>query len=167
MIELLIAAALVLPTFFAWAAIHEFSHYVVARWRVGVKSAKFRLYPHKRRGRFMWASITYWPERNSTPYDEALICIAPRFPDALGCWAVAFAGLFDGMWFVIWTVVFGGAVVDLIVGSIGWNPHSDLRKVAAAANKSPWMFRIGGAVTLLWTVVVWLFFGLDNLREIL
>ena len=78
-----LAAGLAAPTFFMWCAIHEVSHFLVADWLIGVKSAVFKLYPNKSEvtGRWRWASVRFKLERVPKAFEQALYSLAPRVPD--------------------------------------------------------------------------------------
>jgi hypothetical protein len=142
---------LLVATFFLWALLHELSHFL---WVLGLRpdaDGDFKLYPHRAGGRFLWASVdwTYGGER-MTPSELAWVSWAPRWPDLAGAaGAVLCAWLLDGWWSLASAAVLSGGMVDMAVGSIGYDPESDLRKAARGWAVSPWILRILG-----WSTVV-------------
>lgn len=136
MLSFFIILLTIAASFYGWCYIHEMSHILMAKKRVGLKWYRLKLYPHKYNGSWRWAACEYMPEKPPTPVDEALISLAPRIPDLFACWL--FVGtpmvhwLFgSGLFTLIWFIFFGAGIVDLINGSLGLSPHSDLQKAAA------------------------------------
>ena len=137
--------------FLFWSGVHEVSHYLVARFFVGAKDVQFRLYPHRdERLGFVWASVSWTSEGFLSPRQRALVSLAPRVPDVIGCVAFSLWGLLPlGWWVWLWLLFWGGAVVDMFVGSLGTNPESDLARAARAWDVSPWLLRVGGMAVVL------------------
>jgi len=103
----------------------------MAKKRVGLEWFKLKLYPHMNEGSLRWAACEYLPKKQPTPEDVALISLAPRIPDLLACWLFILTPLFSGWFAVAWFIFFGAGIIDLINGSIGFSPNSDLQKAVA------------------------------------
>lgn len=146
---------LAVASYFAWAAIHEFSHLFVAKKFVNVVKWKMKLYPHKAEdGSWRFAAVWYWMDRNFTPKEQFAVSLAPRLPGLVACVLFPLGALFSGPLYLLWSMFWGGGVVDLLYGSIGVSENSDLKKAARASGKSPWLFRAAGfAVGALSTLV--------------
>ena len=143
-------------SFFVWAAVHELSHAVVARWKLGARDFQFKLYPHWTvEGRFVFASVHWIPERNGL---EVGVLLAPRVPDLL---AVALFPLTAPVDFLEWWQVAlgclaGGGLVDLFVGSLGISPLSDMRLAVREAKTNPNVLRVPGMVLVAVSAGWWL-----------
>jgi len=142
---------LVVPAFFTWAAIHELAHYFAARAQRSLTLATFKIYPHKRDGRFVWASVSWdYAGPDMTPRELAWVYAAPRVPDAFAVVLAPLAGFMPEPWMAAtWLVLFGAGLVDLAVGSMGISPESDLRRWAREGAIAPWVLRAGG-----WSFVI-------------
>jgi len=141
-------AVLVLLTalsYFPWNYIHEMSHVLMAKLRVGVAKYELKLLPYKDPV-YGWrfGSCKYWLLEEPTEKDQAFISLAPRIPDALAVIMFALTGLFSGWLAVVWAAFWGAGLIDLGVGSMGISEHSDLRKAAKSAGYTPWLYRIFG-----------------------
>jgi hypothetical protein len=168
---LIVTLALVVPVFVLWTAIHELSHLAAARLTVDAELVWMRLYPHVDTvAGFRWGAVKYrYRERGPTDREQALISFAPRLPDLVA--ALAFPALgalpLTGTAFAVASLVLGAGLVDLGNGSLGLGEHSDLRRGAAALGRSPWLFRVAGALVLALSAGSWLALSLDQLRGLL
>ena len=147
-----IAIVLVVPAFFLWSAIHELSHYLMARAFRRVTWVSFKIYPHTHQiTGFRWASVVWnYEGPDITSREQAAISSAPRIPDLLASIALPIGAWFiEGTWLGVWLVLLGGGLVDLAVGSIGANKYTDLQRCAVGIGVSPWLLRVIG-----WSVVV-------------
>lgn len=142
----LLYSLVVIATFFAWTYIHEKSHVIAANETVGVVSSEMKLYPHFYKGDFRWASVQYYIKRMPTDKERATISLAPRIPDLIALLLLPFGFLLEGLDVlqVIWFIFFGGGVVDLLWGSLGFSKYSDLRRAADALKMNPWKLRLPG-----------------------
>lgn len=144
----IVAGILALPVaFFGWSAIHEMAHYLAARSFRKVTEPKFRIYPHvDDPGGFRWASVTmYLEDPPLTPRESSWVSAAPRIPDAVAVLLTPFAAFWDPPWAVVlWAILFGAGIVDLLVGSTGVSEFSDLRRWAASSGINPWILRLTG-----------------------
>jgi len=147
----MIAAAAIVPAFFAWAAIHELSHALCARLWQDAHSFRFRLYPHRKGRRFLWASVTYNIVAVAEEWQLAAKKLAPRLPDV--CAAIALPWCAGAPLWV--SVLVGGGVVDLAVGSIGRSERSDLWTASWLMGINPWWLRAGGFAVALASVGCW------------
>jgi hypothetical protein len=112
------------------------SHILMAKKRVGLEWFKLKLYPHMNEGSLRWAACEYMPKKQLTSEDIVNISLAPRIPDLLAAWLFIFTPIFSGWLAVAWFIFFGAGIIDLINGSIGLSPNSDLQKAAAATHKT-------------------------------
>lgn len=135
-----------LPLFFLWAALHEVMHYLAASSVREVDRVHFKLYPHTDPvAGFRFASVSWY--QRGPPLEgraEAWVYLAPRVPDLVGALLFPLAALFPGWWAYIWALVWLGGLIDGAWGSIGYTPHSDLRRGAQGLGISPWWLRIAG-----------------------
>lgn len=146
------------PFFFAWAAIHELSHFLALKSMRVVTDVEFKIYPHKVPGvGFVWASVSSdFDGADLTKKESILFSLAPRFMDVLAVLMLPLAFLFpllswmQALWIVFW---FCG-IVDLFVGSLGRSPASDLRSAADDAGISPWFLRIPGMALVAVSIIV-------------
>lgn len=149
---LIVALVAVVPSFFLWSAIHECSHYFVASRFRKVVGVEFKLYPHiDPQAGFRWAAIR-WLYLGVPPLsgEQALIFIAPRFPDLLAVILTPLVWLMPWPWLgALWLVLMGAGLVDLMVGSVGYNALSDLRIFCEKGNHDIWVWRILG-----WTLAL-------------
>lgn len=143
-----ICSGLVLAAFFLWAIIHELSHLLAAKATVGATLTDLKAWPHVYNGVFYWASIRYDRKREATRIEETLINLAPRIPGAVAAVAFPFTALLLSPWCWFVGVLIGAALIDIAVGSIGYNIGSDARRAAAEMDVSIWWIRIIG-----WTVI--------------
>ena len=159
MIEIITALICAIPAFFLWVVIHEMSHYIAYKLTTGVISAKFKLYPHIKEGegpwwkRFRWAAIRVEIPRDETISERFLISFAPRL---LAMIAFPITALVIGIPGVVIATLVGAGLVDLLVGSLGISPNSDLQKAAAAAIVSPWILRIAGFTLTIISLTYWI-----------
>lgn len=151
MISLILIPLLAVASYFAWTAIHEYSHLLMAKRTVGVTKYEMKLYPHKGPGGgIRWGSVRYWMEREATPDEDYQISIAPRYADMLACAMFPLTVCFAGPVAWVWAVFWGAGLVDLINGSLGISEHSDLKKAAKVKGISPWLLRgLGFAATAI------------------
>lgn len=142
-------------SFFLWAGLHELSHaWVFKRYYPDVKIT-YALYPHRHNDRFFWARIS-WASGLLDPKQLAWVSIAPRVPDLIGIVVTAGLTLLLGWgWWVLWLAVLtGGSFIDLMVGSLGTHPESDLQRVVRGWGISKWLLRIPGmALAFIFMVV--------------
>jgi tetrahydromethanopterin S-methyltransferase subunit E len=146
MLILLIAVLLALPAFFMWSALHELSHYLMARRYRTITEASFRLYPHVEGSNFVFASVL-WEHDGApfTPAEDAAISFAPRILDLLAVILTPLATLMPEPWLATsWCVLIGAGLVDLSYGSIGYTAASDLQRFAMGGGHSVWVVRIIG-----------------------
>lgn len=80
-------------------------------------------------------------DRPLEPHEQTAVSFAPMIPDLVGMLILWVFLLLTPvkLWSVLIVVFLFGAVTDMITGSIGVSPNSDLQKYAG--NKV-WMFRI-------------------------
>lgn len=148
----LLGALLAVPAFFAWAALHEVSHYLVARALRRVLSVDFKLWPHVvPEAGFRWAAVSWdYEGPDLTPREDALISAAPRLPDLLAVLLTPVAAAMPEPWLASsWAVLVGAGLVDLAVGSVGAGELSDLRRVARGAGIPAWALRLAGWAAVL------------------
>jgi hypothetical protein len=148
-----------LGSFFLWATIHELSHAVAARWKLGAREFQFKLYPHfLENGRFVFASVAWQlPGQSQGLPGRPGVCLAPRVLDLLGVVLFPLSAPVD---FLEWhqialAALAAGGVVDLFVGSIGWSPDSDLRQAAKLAGAEPNVLRVPGLMLVVVSVGWW------------
>jgi hypothetical protein len=146
----LLALLLVVPCFLIWSAVHEYSHWVAAKLLLGARNPKFKLYPHKYKDTFRWASVRYTVTTDRfLPAGRALISLAPRLPGLIACTLMPVGLLLSGYLQIVWFMLFGSGVVDYMMGLIGKSPHSDLQKASAFLGMNPWRLRIYSSWPLL------------------
>lgn len=150
-----ICAGLALVAFFLWATIHELSHLVAAKLFVDAELTCLKVWPHVHNGVFYWASIRYHRNREATRTEETLINLAPRVPGAAAAVAFPFTALLPSPWCWFVGVLVGAALVDIAVGSIGYNVGSDARRAAAEMRISVWWVRIIGWTAVLTSAAAW------------
>ena len=117
-------------TYFVWAYIHEYSHLLVARKLVGVKSYEMKLYPHKSETLgFVFASVSYVFKKQRISLEErARISFAPRIADSVAIIVFPFTSDLD----LFWIILVGGGLVDTIRGSFIFSPTSDIKRYCDA-----------------------------------
>jgi hypothetical protein len=117
-------------TYFVWAYIHEYSHLLVAKHLIGVKSYTMRIYPHKHpKLGFVFASVSYEYETNLISLDQrAWVSFAPRVPDTIALIIFPFTHDLD----LFWVILVGGGLVDMIRGSFVFSPTSDIKRYSQA-----------------------------------
>jgi hypothetical protein len=146
------------PFFFAWASIHEVSHFLALKSMRKITNVEFKIYPHKIPGiGFVWASVSSdFLGADLTKKESILFSLAPRFMDILAVFMLPLSFLFpllswmQALWMVFW---FCG-IVDLFIGSLGSSPASDLRCAADDAKISPWFLRVPGMVLVAVSILV-------------
>lgn len=117
-----------------WGCLHELSHYVALK--LLRKDAKARLfpYPHVHDGKIFWARIEWtFAKPELSDMEMTIVYWAPRLTDFVG--AVLFvisAHVSFNRWALVALILCGGSVVDTVVGSIGYDPGSDLKRVSRA-----------------------------------
>lgn len=147
MLSIILLAALVVSSYFAWTAIHEYSHLLMAKKKVGVPKYEMKLYPHIGPGEGPWwkrirfGSVKYWLTREPTPSEDYQISIAPRYADLVAVVMFPLTACLSGPFAWVWAIFWGAGLVDLIYGSIGYSPYSDLRKAAESQDINPWVLR--------------------------
>lgn len=152
---IILGVILAIASYFAWTAIHEFSHLFMAKKLVGVNKWKMKLYPHRAEdGSLRWGAVWYWMDRQPTDKEQAAISLAPRAPDLLAAGLFAAGGLLSGPLAILWFVFWGAGVVDLVNGSIGKSELSDLKRAAKALKKNPWWIRLAGFGTAVASIAV-------------
>jgi len=142
-----IAVGLALPAYFLWLLLHEASHLVAVHLSVGLSSWHIYLWPAKIDGHWVFGYSTWECKQPTSPEQKGMICLAPRAVDLVGAVGFGLTPLFSGVGFIVWGVLFGAGVVDLIVGSLGISPISDLRKASEVFAWSPWRLRLAGIGT--------------------
>lgn len=145
-------------TFVLWAVLHEGAHLLGARMAAPISAWSMRLWPLRAEdGSWRWAESQWtWSE---IPRLEIIgwVMLAPRLTGSLAGLMLPGAATLPENWMVVaWTVVWGGGVVDLAVGSMGIDRNSDLRRAAIALSLSPWFMRIGGWLLVVISVAGWL-----------
>ena len=149
---LIVSIVTLVPAFFIWSAIHEYSHYFIASHQRKVVGVEFKLYPHvDQAAGFRWAAVKWYylgvPPLNK---EQALISVAPRFPDLLAVLLTPLVWVMPWPWLgALWLVLMGAGLVDLFVGSIGYNKLSDLKIFCEFGNHDIWIWRILG-----WTLTL-------------
>ena len=157
----LLGIGLSILAYFLWDLIHETSHLLVAHFMVGVRKWSMKLWPHYDQGALRWGAVEYWPERAVSSKEEVCILLAPRIPNLLSVLAFPFSAALSGQEFIVWGVLWGAGLVDLLVGSLGISPTSDLRLASHYMKCSPWLLRVLGMIlifTSVGTMVTWKLF---------
>lgn len=151
----IVCAGLSPALFFVWAAIHEFSHLLMAKALVGSRLISLKLWPHWFKGTFYFASIRHDFERSPTAEQEAAIHLAPRIPGVAAAAALPFTAFLPSPWIWFVGLAVGAALIDIAVGSIGWSDRSDAKRAAAALRFSVWWVRIIGWLIVLTSAGAW------------
>ena len=154
---IMLAIILAVPIIFlAWAAIHELSHYLVARKYLNIISVDFFLYPHKSKSLgFVWARVKWLADRIPTNYELANISVAPRIPNLIAAimftlWSLMPTNILMLLWSGFWI----GGLIDLFVGSLGINKQSDLQRVSNGWNLEPWILRVAGMSVVFSSIII-------------
>jgi membrane-associated protease RseP (regulator of RpoE activity) len=131
----------------AWAFVHEYSHVAAAR-AYGMINPNYRvqLWPQVIGGRLYWACVWNLYDMEPTPQQRAGIAFTPRYANMLAAIMLPSVHVLPSPWEWAAAIVLGTGLVDLAVGSIGWHPKSDLRRVADGWNVSPWILRVAGFI---------------------
>lgn len=159
MLSVILGVVSVVAAYFLWCYIHEMSHVLMVKKLVGIQWYKIRLLPDFKSGSIRFASCQYLPVRERTDDEIAAISMAPRIPDLIAAFLLPFGALFlGGLLLQFWIIFLGAGVVDLIWGSIGYSPSSDLRTAAAAQGQTPTAKRLAGfffaAVSIVATLLL-------------
>lgn len=139
-----------------WAFVHEYSHVWTADRLVGVVHYTIDLRPRRVNGGFQWAHTRYYMIRPPKKWERVAILCAPRLPSFLACvlLPVGVALGLHGYMLLLWLVLMGGGVVDMITNSIAISTHSDLMRAAKTLGRSVWWFRLLGFSMVLASVVL-------------
>ena len=146
-----------LPLFFMWATLHELAHWLTVKAFVPLRETKFTLYPHWSKdtwgtdlGTFYWARVQWWyKDKPLTENQMAWSLFAPRWLDLLAVLLFPLAVLFGGWAGISWMTLWGGGLIDLLVGSIDRGSQHDMRRYSTLWGINPWIFRIGGPLLVL------------------
>jgi len=132
---------LAIPTHFIWTVIHELSHLLIAKKTVGVDKYKFRPYPHKNNGHWVFGSVLYWPSRDMTERDVFDISIAPMYPAIVACFIAPLWALFPGFWGVLVWMFAAGGIMNVIRFATSRHKDSDVACVIDACRWPGWLVR--------------------------
>ena len=64
-----------------------------------------------------------------------------------------FFSLFPIPWNYIWLIFWGAGLIDLLVGSLGISPYSDLRRAAESLNINPYILRVIGFALITLSII--------------
>jgi len=103
---------------------------------------------------FVWAAVGYQFVRYPSPRGWAVIALAPRVPDLVAATLLPLTCVVPQCFALPWAAYCAGGVVDLVVGSLGISPASDLRESALMLDVSPWWFRVPGLLVAAISVAV-------------
>jgi len=147
---------LLVPVYFVWVFLHEGSHVVGLKVSgIGLESWKIKILPYRSvDGSYRFAGYTYKAKRKPNAGETVLIKLAPRLMNLVAVVLFPFGMFFSGVWSIVWFVVWGCGLIDLLVGSVGYSKSSDLVVASRAMELSPWVLRIVGFVLLLVTVLI-------------
>jgi hypothetical protein len=140
-----------IPIILFWNLLHEFSHLGMARIFTKFKSWSIIPYPHYSNNNFYFARSTYSYEEELNPIKKALISLAPRIPNIIAVLFILLSFFIIPINYLM--LLYLGGAVDLIVGSLGINEKSDLKKVANNLNINPWILRIPGLIVGILSLV--------------
>src|SRR5574343_1712300 len=111
-----------------WVLIHEFSHIITAKALVGIIYWKIIPYPHRDENGTLWfARCFYYTKTSADKLSQAAIAWAPRIPGAIATILFPVA-VYLSNWEL--TILLAGGMIDMVVGSVGRNPESDLQKAS-------------------------------------
>jgi len=125
------------------------SHIIAAHLTVGVIRWKINLFlmlenfPHNIKN-MRFAECIYYPKREIMSREKGIISLAPRIPDIVFAFLTPITALVNEPYCYILTILFGGSLIDLFVGSEGISDRSDLKRAADSLNINPWVLRIIG-----------------------
>ena len=152
---------ILIPSYFAWTAIHELSHLAMFRSFRKLVGVDIKLYPHKDKlGYFVWSSVYAVPlGAPITANEDAAIKLAPRIPGFIALILFAISGVItNSILLPIWLGFWGCGVFDFIYGSIGVTSESDLQSASRDLSISPWILRcsgIGLGLASIISMLVW------------
>ena len=152
---------------FLWTVAHEASHVIAANNVTDISNVKWWLYPHRdEAGKFYFAKVQWnWEAEPTSPINNALIYLAPRFMNILASIALPFAILLPIYWMIAWIIFWGAGIVDFIVGSLGMSEYSDLRMAATHLNINPNIIRgVGFAVIAISIILCFSLIGFEYAR---
>lgn len=154
---LFVVLAIIL-SFFLWATLHELFHALMIKKFIKEAKLNFKLYPHFENNNFVWASVSYSYLTNLTPSDNQMgwVFFAPRIIDVIGCLLTIVLStlVIDGPYKLIYLILAGGSIVDLLVGSIGYSKQSDLQRYCKYWNLNPFIARAVGFSISIFTALV-------------
>ena len=146
-------------SFFLWTVIHEFSHLIAAKLVTDVNDYEVDLVP-KLRGRFVSLGrididFYEYPSEKGT----ILILLAPRIPDLIASVMLPLMVFLPFPWGLVFSVFWIGGILDLLNGSMGIHPKSDLRLATKDEPKARLVlsllgFSIGIASVLIWFYLI-------------
>jgi hypothetical protein len=155
-LQWLVLAVIALASFPTWAALHELSHVGAAAWAGPISSWSVRLWPSRIEGSWTWSSSKWTWRKVPRLSVIGWVFLAPRAFDLIACAALPFGAWMPELWQVAaWTLLCGGGLIDLGVGSVGWGSTSDLRRAATAIDFNPWVARVLGFATLAASAGAW------------
>lgn len=121
--------------FSIWTNIHELAHVFAAKATVGLKWWRIKWWPHKHpRLGWVFASWTGRFKRRITHHERTIISYAPRIPDIFACVMLLFSALLPWPFILFWLIFWGAGLVDMVTGSLGISPVSDIQVTARHAN---------------------------------
>jgi len=127
------------------------SHIIVAKLIGNVKSWTIKPYPNKSAdGRWRFASANWtWDGEKPSQGKLGLISLAPRVTGFIAVELVLITFFLTGIAKMLLLIFCAAGVVDMIVGSIGKSPFSDLKVAAKKLGINPWKIRVAGFATSL------------------
>lgn len=135
-----------------WVGIHEISHMVMAKILLQGSNFELHLLPsyHLDRGWvFGYCRCRY--SIDASTWKQGVFFLAPRIPNILAAIALQFVYP-TTMASLALVIIIGAGLIDLIVGSLGISPISDLQRASTLFNISPWYLRIGGSLVFVASV---------------
>lgn len=143
-------------TWMQWNAIHELSHLAMAHLLVGVDEYELKLYPHRYKDSWRFASFRYRPKRLPSAEETAAILLAPRIPNIISALVlplVALLPIFSSLW-IMGVVFWIGGLLDLWVGSWGAKSYSDLQRAAHHLGIDPGVLQRAGKLLIVLSVLL-------------
>lgn len=133
-----------------WTALHELSHYLMAKHFADLDDVKWWLYPHRdAEGNLYFAKIEWkWLGPVPSAFQHALIYLAPRIMNVVAAIALPFAALLPLPWMIAWIIFWGAGIVDFFVGSLGMSELSDLRQASKYLKIDAYNLRVFGFTTI-------------------
>lgn len=152
---LILAIIILLVSTVLHLVLHEAMHLLFIRIFRKIENITFKPWPHKHESRWYWGRVEATIKGDPLNKHETFFMkMAPRLWNILALVLLPCLTTFGWPWMLVWAALWIPGIVDLIVGSIGMNPESDIRKASEAYNINANVIRILQIAFVLISIMV-------------